>query len=458
MEHEVELPPMPTPENCLPSDLSDLHHRRKRPRLEYDVTTSSDPALFSSDDHAPTAENYASKRRKEKWRGTWWGEKVKGRASSVSNGDKRKFKRNFDSGVWMGSEGTDTSVEDELLQELQSTGTRAMGLTFTQFRDERGVQDQPYQPTPETARNAALYAAVETIVDRCLETGDENIDLSSLSFDKVSNKSLRRLRSLTKHTTIQNIPPSQNAYSPIEAALRLYFSNNSLTNVPPEILNLTNLRVLSVRNNELTKLPPGLAKLPFLEHLNIAGNELHYLPYEMLPLFDRPGFEMIATPNPFKEPPSSSVGPTLHPDISSTKPFLVSRSTYTYFHPNGSTTINPAPSTAPSRVPSLLELTLQKSKSLPDLLDIKDWCSSGEGPLTLSGPLAMTQEANAYGDRQCTICSRSFIVPRVEWLEWWDSPSGWKPARGDLAGRRGEMIIPFLRQGCNWACVEEVEG
>src|SRR5271155_2636469 len=93
---QLDLPPLPASQPAL---------NRKRTRLDYEPATSSDPAVFSSDEQAPSAESYSSKRRKDKWTGTWWGAK----ARDATTNRKRSFRRNFDSGIYMGSEGTDSS-------------------------------------------------------------------------------------------------------------------------------------------------------------------------------------------------------------------------------------------------------------------------------------------------------------------------------------------------------------
>lgn len=476
MDNEFELPPITAAQNGVLPSLCEHVQGRKRARLEDDVKTSSDPAIFSSDDHAPTAEDYNSKRRKQKWSGTWWGEKSSGLAASgMSDGGKRKFTRNFDSGVWMGSEGTDASVEEELLKELQSAEKPANLLTlppagiepgfnyitedmaaFEHTGRRKAYQSQAPQMTSEVTRTASLYAAVETIIDHCLEAGDENVDLSSMSLENVPNSSLRRLKSLTKHTTIRDVPPSQDSYSPIEAALHLYLSNNILTAFPSSILNLTPLRVLSVRHNNLTHLPPALAKLPHLHHLNIAANRLKHLPYEMLRLYNRPEFEMVATPNPFDQLPLDQRIPECDPDILWTKqPRFVARSLNTYFHADAVTSIPTSGQVSPaSKVPSLLELVLRKCKDLPDLVELQDWCTAGNGPATLSKPLAFAQEAASYGDLECTICGKGFIVPRVQWMEWWRLPA---EKRIMQMGLRDPWMVPYLRRGCGWDCVEEGE-
>lgn len=80
---------------------------------------SSDPAFFSSDDlYDEGAENYDNERPRKKvqWDGTWWGhgEGSEGSISSRTRAahtrtTKKAFARNFDSGVWMASDDSDTT-------------------------------------------------------------------------------------------------------------------------------------------------------------------------------------------------------------------------------------------------------------------------------------------------------------------------------------------------------------
>ena len=127
-------------------------------KLSTSLHTSSDPALFSSDE-TPDAENYAGgKRRKKKhYAGTWWGEKIASsrlsRAGSASGSDtsstrgprrtalsidkrkKRQFTRNFDSGIFMNSDdsqgsselelSSDSSLGNELLEAMQREKEKA---------------------------------------------------------------------------------------------------------------------------------------------------------------------------------------------------------------------------------------------------------------------------------------------------------------------------------------------
>ena len=84
--------------------------------LDTIFATSSDPPLFSSDDFpASSAEHYAQPRRKRQHRRTWYEDEEKNskrtRLSQTGKPGREKFSRNFDSGIWLGS---DESVESEI--------------------------------------------------------------------------------------------------------------------------------------------------------------------------------------------------------------------------------------------------------------------------------------------------------------------------------------------------------
>lgn len=144
---DVELPPLPPAARLPVRKTYKSLLSRKRSRLEYEPqsTTSSDPALFSSDEPCPSAENYSAKRRKDKWRGTWWGEKVRGEAAR----ENRQFKRNIDSGVWMGSEGTESSLDEEFLNDQKMMSETPNGLL-----EERA-------PTSDDANSMSTSAALD---------------------------------------------------------------------------------------------------------------------------------------------------------------------------------------------------------------------------------------------------------------------------------------------------------
>ena len=54
-----------------------------------------------------------------------------------------------------------------------------------------------------------------------------------------------------------------------------------LTELPPEIWNLSNLQALSLGNNQLSNLPSGIGNLSYLQSLSLDGNQLSSLPLEI---------------------------------------------------------------------------------------------------------------------------------------------------------------------------------
>ena len=61
----------------------------------------------------------------------------------------------------------------------------------------------------------------------------------------------------------------------------LDLSNQGLTELPPEIWELTNLTALRLRYNQFTTLPPNITNLTNLTHLDLGGNQLSTFPPEI---------------------------------------------------------------------------------------------------------------------------------------------------------------------------------
>jgi len=57
--------------------------------------------------------------------------------------------------------------------------------------------------------------------------------------------------------------------------------DNQLTQLPPEIGQLTQLQELDLRNNKLTQLPPEIGQLTQLRELHLNGNQITQLPKEI---------------------------------------------------------------------------------------------------------------------------------------------------------------------------------
>lgn len=145
---------------------------RKRVRLSSPVI-SSDPIFSSEDD--PSVDNYSRERQKRRYRGPWYRQQIASDPPDQGSGEgqpkasrkvKRTLERQFDSGVWLGSDFTDN---DEIVEGLVPTDgfldPRLQGREFT---------------LPVSSRSIALSPEVlaQRHIEYCLETGNETIDLS----------------------------------------------------------------------------------------------------------------------------------------------------------------------------------------------------------------------------------------------------------------------------------------
>lgn len=190
-------------ESFLPPSLPSLVHRpnigaigRKRTQ-DFDILSSSDPPLFSSDDLPPSSENYVRKRKKRLYPGTWWG----ARDSSCRTGKEagrvtrrqRKLERAVDSGVWMGSEDTDLSLDNDcklesvdclpiwgplkrtLDEDPPSVAHRTDIVDSVFRRTTEGSAQHPY--TGDTAE-ADPEQRADQIIQLCLDESCEIVDLS----------------------------------------------------------------------------------------------------------------------------------------------------------------------------------------------------------------------------------------------------------------------------------------
>ncbi|KAE9372562.1 hypothetical protein N431DRAFT_375807 [Stipitochalara longipes BDJ] len=484
---------------------------RKRVRLS-SPPISSDPAVFSSDDD-PSADNYhTQERRKKKFRGPWYRQRPALDDESPDSHEhdhkksKRKFERQFDSGVFMGSDGTDM---DDAPEEFESAPASLP------LRQPRVTQ------TPKTV--PTLEELAQGQIQRCLEDGDESIDLSSRGLTTLSNATIRPLATFTR------VPPvTEGVFTRLEPKLKIFLALNQLTTLPGELFKLDRLTVLSLRGNRIRELPPSVGKLPNLKELNLSQNGLRYLPYEILELFsDKSRLNSLHLhPNLFHEPqfPSSeaevkeeeevrykiglgnrtlacprrgaicAVSPdqrrrswhtqwkityqartevrflNIHGDLLKGPSFPANAEGLGSAHnkmPVADMKDSPEPPTSEgelSRAPSLLEVALAtcaKTQQLPFLADFLP----EDAPPTLRGLLASAAEKKESGGSICTICSRTFIIPRTEWIEWWEiakvlesnsTTSAASPLR-QMENERDvlEKMVPLMRRGCSWLCVPE---
>ena len=455
---EVELPPHPRPLSNSKRPSRPAVLTRKRTREDYLVdddlppsATSSDPALFSGDEATPGLESYQSKRKRKMFSGSWYEHSAKARKEDR----RREFKRNVDSGIFMGSESETPSsdsigsMEEALIQDQATKDEEEDLIPSLSARPWLSIPNA--KPGPLFSAKPATspeHGLVMQTVRHCLDEGLEDVDLASRGLSSLPTEMLE-LATLTKQTNL--VSGMLEHGTSLETHLRLYLPNNSLRTIPVEILDLTNLRILSLRRNELTSVPPGIRRLVNLETLNVSANNLSYLPFEIIELIRFHNLRNLrADPNLWD----------------STGPFFRGGSELTTFRrPNGPSLCRyPSPTTAHDipdppkpRVASLFEMTLRQLHRLQPQNDLN--CMMPSASTTVSEGLSDLHMSIQSGQNQCTTCHRLIVQPEVEWTEWWSCASDTSPLTSEADRIRrtpGNQVyrysFPVRRQKCLASC------
>ncbi|KAJ5514030.1 Leucine-rich repeat typical subtype [Penicillium fimorum] len=465
---------------------------------------SSDPALFSSDDiPASGLENYhatvSGAGRKRRYRGTWWGEQV------IDPKRKRadfKDKRNVDSGVWMGSDESgaesllaseDGSAWGEDLRKSVLDPRKSGSTLFLNETENVPAQTRVAFRSPEES-DAHRYA--REVVSDCLDKGHESIDLGDFHLRSIPSGLLRPLQHLTKLPSVKEAPVSENVFTSLQPFLHIYLPNNSLSALHNDLFELSNIKVLSLRNNKLTGIPSTVRRLIALEVLNLSVNQLTYLPWEILKLMQQGELKHLTVrPNPFlpieeaqiaewhckstnkkevenyedsleedSSPPLQFQEQQSSPNEGWT-PIHVATGPITYMNMEGNpmrdSTFRNRPNPIPSdlalpinNAPSLREVALRAVSKLPYLEQTTDE-ELAEYPALIVPLLQQAREVRAAGGQSCSVCRREYVIPRTEWMEWWD----FTPCENGMKMPRcpGEKLrpLPFQRFGCSLSCVPE---
>lgn len=233
-------------------------------------------------------------------------------------------------------------------------------------------------------------------------------------------------------TMIKDDSASSMQFESLVARPRLYLSNNIFRSFPTPILELSNLRLLSLRQNKLTKLPPGIRNLVKLETLNVSGNRLQSLPIEVLDLMSNHRLvELQSEPNPWVTHTENQITSDPLKTRVSSRPRLYVRS-YTSDDQEGYHTLISLVATSREqplagadspqdlKVPTLSEMVLrQLSKVNNSKRDLAPLMPEGTGPRVMD-LLGELHTAQIEGDRQCARCKRRYVSPAEKWVEWWD--------------------------------------
>lgn len=469
---------------------------RKRPHSDYG-SLSSDP-LFSEDisEFEFRGDGDEQPRRKRMVKGPWWNVGRRQGNSLRKSMVKKEGLRNADSGVWMGS--------DDSMESFCSDA----GRIDNTVRDETAQQRRLLGLSGDDPESFAAK-----VVQRCSENGMEMVDLSDTGLTQISNATLIPLHQMIKHVHDDlTQPPSEDLFAPLTPSIQLYLYGNYLTSLPSELFRLQNITVLSLRNNRLQKIHPAITQLPKLAELNISGNRLPDLPWEMMSMLRSTGdsCQVSLRPNPFKVPKFDTkyeASTDADRDDDSNRAsgtaklfqlleanFLVGRralnggdedatpkkkrnsreqliflapSRILYLENDGSPMRNqhathtggqnaweepvlepqhPPTTDASTAAPSLFELALRSAQLSFDLRDVTQTLPS-ETPSALARALEEAAKGVDYGNECCSTCNKRFVIPRAEWIEYWFHGHEYYELSED-------MILPFKRKACSWACAQ----
>lgn len=124
--------------------------------------------------------------------------------------------------------------------------------------------------------NSCAVRKVEVITDTDTSLNLSKQGLTEIPSEVFDNKQLKVLKLFGN-----NLDTLSGRIAELENLEELYIGNNHLTSLPPEIGKLKKLKILSVQYNDLISLPPEIGKMESLEQLWLNQNELQTFPAEI---------------------------------------------------------------------------------------------------------------------------------------------------------------------------------
>ncbi|MCI5168325.1 MAG: hypothetical protein D3903_20095, partial [Candidatus Electrothrix sp. GM3_4] len=130
------------------------------------------------------------------------------------------------------------------------------------------------------------YEEALRLIEKARETGATELDLSRQELTELPPElfQLTKLTSLDlKYNQIENIPQD---IGQLVHLLSLDLDGNEVTELPSKLFQLKNLFFLGIGDIKLTTLPPEIVQLTSLTSLDIIANQLSYLPPELFQLIN----------------------------------------------------------------------------------------------------------------------------------------------------------------------------
>lgn len=469
-----------------------------RKRLHSDYGSLSSDPLFSEDSsELEFRDEEDQPKRKRFVKGPWWDVGRRSRQSLRRTMMKKERFRNVDSGVWMGSDASDESLPMD---------TPRMKLAF---RDESS-RSQQKRPETGNNPSAFADRVVQGCLDNGTETIDlSGIGLTSISNATLAplHQMIRHAHDdLTQPPSEDLFAPLTpsiqlflygNFLTSLPSELFkltnitvLSLRNNSLQEIPSSITRLPKLFELNIAGNQLESLP--------WELMNMLRSTEDACKVSLRPNpFRVPRLSADAELPPHTEEhgshtDSSSVASTLFRELqmrfirgrqalnggdadatpkkkrnSKEQLIFLAPSRIIFRESDGAVARSamhqgteeedaweapvldkqyPPMSEASSTAPSLFELALRSAQLSYDLRDVSSDLPK-DTPSTVARALEQAAHGVEYGNERCSTCSKSFVVARAEWLEYWFHGHEYY----DLSE---EKILPFKRKACSWDCAQ----
>ncbi|OAL53396.1 hypothetical protein IQ07DRAFT_641787 [Pyrenochaeta sp. DS3sAY3a] len=240
--------------------------------------SSSPPPLFSSDDSRESVDvtNYQSPRIfKNKRKGAWW---ANGEAAHNEHEPKKsKLSRNFDSGVYMMSDASESSESFNTPDNSESIALHRSPFAFD------GACDPEPKPRWFTPTKSAFCQKLHAGLEKNVEIYNwERLNLQDHEIEQIGHLA-----------SVIRVPPDAGTEVPAEGAYRsldpnliVHLGENKLCRLTPSLFTLQFLTHLNLSNNRIKELPQLIGQLRELRSLNLTHNELTCLPFEVLRLHE----------------------------------------------------------------------------------------------------------------------------------------------------------------------------
>lgn len=297
--------------------------------------------------------------------------------------------------------------------------------------------------------------AFNTLISRAYDENNGKIDVENWSLRKIPD-TIGDLKDLVISTKANVVKPAE---------IELYAAKNMLKTLPPELFDVDNCTVLSLRHNRIRKVPDNISNLKILKSFNISINEIQVLPYQITKLQNLENF--ILRPNPYlielKDQDIQTyyqinkssrikdqrrfISQIKWTDPNLTRHLLSSmsrtsssiqqqptsqRDTYEHIMSKDKLTLSLI-----SQVPKLSELALRNvGKYAPTYKETQDWKEEMEVGLQLKVTKAF--QKRVFGEK-CAVCEILTVDPVAKCLEWWDF--------------KGQELIPIRLNFCSGRCV-----